>query len=375
MLEFYCLEVFLDFRIDLAKCEEDASVIDHSRQNRGMKSGDFHVTPRPHPSDLNTRRMLIVQVLLLELTINFIVEPNGNSDLWHVLLVSAVLPHSASCIARGHNWISISDIARSFKALLQHTASAHSLSATMSTGGEASKDATARPLSAQATPPPDTTSATDPSQPEPIAAPEPASTAPPNTCSLHIRLFDGSSIRSQFSADATLSTAVRTFVSTRSSTDSPYNFRLMDLPRQSRTIEISEESHSLRDLGLCPNATLVLVPVRDFTDAYASDGARGVLQKSVSLGFNLVSGAFSLVGGAIGRATGYELSGEDAGGPYIAGTGDDPTLNAAEQENKPSGEGPTIRVNTLASQRAKEKPDFYNGNQLSVQPRPEDKDE
>lgn len=220
------------------------------------------------------------------------------------------------------------------------------------------------------------------SQPTPLPATPPTTAAPSNPspsgfCSLHIRLFDGTSIRSKFSADATLSTAVRTFVSESSGTDVPFNFRLMDLPRENRTIEISEEGQSLRDLGLCPNATLVLVPVRDFTDAYASNGAMGVVQKGVSFGVNVVSGAFSLVGGIIGNVTGYNPSQGETEGPYIAGTGDDPSLSASKSDGKqaagPSTDRPAIRITTLADQRAKEDTEFYNGNQLSVEPRPDDK--
>ncbi|KAF2150433.1 hypothetical protein K461DRAFT_269889 [Myriangium duriaei CBS 260.36] len=203
-----------------------------------------------------------------------------------------------------------------------------------------------------------------------------ASPAPANFCSLHIRLFDGSSIRSKFNADATLSTSVRTFVSANSSTDAPYNFRLMDMPRQNRTIEISEENQTLRELGLCPNATLVLVPVRDFIDAYQSNGATGVVQKGVSLGVNVVSSMFNVVGGVLGKVTGYQPTEEEAEGPYIAGTGDDINHLASKKEGKqpasPATDKPAIRVTTLADQRAKETPEYYNGNQLSVQPRPED---
>ncbi|TKX23775.1 UBX domain-containing protein 1 [Elsinoe australis] len=198
-----------------------------------------------------------------------------------------------------------------------------------------------------------------------------------NSCSLHIRLFDGTSIRTKFSADSTVSTAVRTFVTENSSTDVPYNFRIMDLPKPARTIEISEENQTLRELGLCPNATLVLVPVRDFTDAYLAQGPAGVLRKGMNLGYNVAYGAFSVVGGIFSKVTGYPVDPETSEGPYIAGTGDNPDhLVSRKDEKRPATDAaakPVTKVNTLADQKDKQPAEFYNGNQTNVEPRPDDK--
>ncbi|KAF4548596.1 UBX domain-containing protein 3 [Elsinoe fawcettii] len=214
----------------------------------------------------------------------------------------------------------------------------------------------------------------------PDTTPKMASSAAPipegNACALHIRLFDGTSIRSKFNADSTLTTAVRTFVNSNSNTDTPYNFRIMDLPKPARTIEISEENQSLRELGLCPNATLVLVPVRDFTDAYASQGAAGVVHKGINLGYNVAYGAFSIVGGIFSKVTGYPSDPETAEGPYIAGTGDNPDHLVSKKDQKrpayQSSNTPGIKVTTLADQKGKQPAEFYNGNTTNVQPRPDD---
>lgn len=196
---------------------------------------------------------------------------------------------------------------------------------------------------------------------------------PESVCALHIRLFDGTSIRSTFNTNATLSTSVRTFVNDKSNTDAPYNFRIMDLPRPSRTIEISEENQTLQELGLCPNATLVLVPVKDFIDAYQSNGAMGVVSKGMSLGFNMASGAASLVGGLLGKVTGYQPTEEEKEGPYIAGTGDDTEHLMTKKEGKrpvtPTN-NPAIKISTLSDQKKRDDAEFYNGNQTNVEPRP-----
>ncbi|KAG8624347.1 hypothetical protein KVT40_007414 [Elsinoe batatas] len=197
------------------------------------------------------------------------------------------------------------------------------------------------------------------------------------SCSLNIRLFDGTSIRSKFSAEATLTTSVRTFVTENSSTDIPYNFRIMDLPKPARTIEISEENQSLRELGLCPNATLVLVPVRDFTDAYASQGAAGVVNKGLNLGYNVAYGAFSIVGGIFSKVTGYQVNEEAAEGPYIAGTGDNPNHLVSQKDGKRPEQlatpTPGIKITTLKDQKGKQPAEeFYNGNTTNVEPRPDD---
>ena len=187
-------------------------------------------------------------------------------------------------------------------------------------------------------------------------------------CALQIRLFDGTSIRSRFSPDVTITNAVRTFVSENSTTDVPYNFRHMQTPRPSRTIDVAEENKTLLSLGLCPSATLVLVPVKDYADAYATGGATGLLTRGVGMGYSLVSGAFGLVGGVVGRVAGY---GGDAAadGPYVAGIGDEQEPSNAQgskmAQDTPSSTGPGVKIRTLADQRREnENNEFYNGNQV-----------
>lgn len=190
------------------------------------------------------------------------------------------------------------------------------------------------------------------------------------TCSLHIRLFDGTSLRARFDSNSTLSSSVRTYVDENSRTDIPYEFRQILTPRPSRTIEISEENESLVSLGLTPSATLVLVPVKGYQDAYAAGGAGGILSKGINAGYNAGYGLVSGVFGAVGKVIGY---GGDATaeGPYMGGTSDakEPSnVQGSKMADDSRSAGPSsgIRVRTLADQRREaDNTELYNGNQVS----------
>jgi hypothetical protein len=185
------------------------------------------------------------------------------------------------------------------------------------------------------------------------------------TCSLQIRLFDGSSLRTKFDPSATLATSVRTYVSQNSQTDIPYEFRQILLPNPSRNISVGEEGESLKSLGLTPSATLVLVPIKGYTDAYAS-GSGGLVSKGFNAGYGLLSGAASMLGSAVGGVMGYTTGTADRPGPYVAGTGDESETSNVEGDrmaNRSAG----INIRTLGDQRRDDDQnhELYNGNQVS----------
>ncbi|KAH9832379.1 Domain present in ubiquitin-regulatory proteins [Teratosphaeria destructans] len=197
------------------------------------------------------------------------------------------------------------------------------------------------------------------------------------SCQLVIRLFDGSSVRGRFPTSTNLATGVRDYIKAQSpegGADIPYTFRQILAPQPSRTIEVSEEHESLAELGLTPNATLVLVPVAGSVDAYAASnsGVTGWLSSA----YNLLPSISSYL--------------PSFGRPYMAGTSDpiDPSTAegarraGAEVEGSVPSEPPVstssaaggIRVKTLADQRAeaerKEKTnEFYNGNSSAFEGR------
>ncbi|GAB7345965.1 hypothetical protein MBLNU457_4188t1 [Dothideomycetes sp. NU457] len=197
-------------------------------------------------------------------------------------------------------------------------------------------------------------------------------------CSLQIRLFDGSSIRTKFASDSTLSSAVRTYVTEESQTFQPYNFRLMQVPGPSRTIDISEENQSLQSLGLCPSATLVLVPVKEYTTAYSGTYSNSIMNRSLAMTQSVMGGAYNLVGGMLGRLTGYGAG--EAEGPYMGGTADEQEPSnvqgsrmAGADSQPQTGPSSGMKIRTLADQRRDDQSsELYNGNQLNFEPRKDD---
>ena len=177
----------------------------------------------------------------------------------------------------------------------------------------------------------------------------------------------------------------------------PYFFRHILAPAPSRELSAGDESVELGEIDLAPSATLVLVPVKGYTDAYsggagAVGGITGAATGIVGGAFGLLSSTVGLVGSTIGSVMGFGAqqeggagSSSGAGGGRTVGSRPttqepthDPVLDQLHPHPQPpsagTGTGTTMRVRTLADQRAREPQQFYNGNQLSTEPRPEDND-
>lgn len=197
------------------------------------------------------------------------------------------------------------------------------------------------------------------------------------TVNLQVRLFDGRTIRSSFPRTATLQTEVRKWVDdefAKLPADDPdinnrqlppYFFRHILAPQPSRELSAGDENQTLGDIDLAPSATLVLVPVKGYTDAYSGSGG-GVVGTATGLvggAFGLLSSTVGFVGNTLGSVIGY---------------GSTPSTEAATAQSTASGDtqGPrapaqadaaSIRVRTLADQRAREPANqqFYNGNTVS----------
>ncbi len=93
-------------------------------------------------------------------------------------------------------------------------------------------------------------------------------------CSLQVRLFDGSTLRSRFSSRETVRKDVRQFVDeNRTDGDAPYTFKVLLTPLPNKTIDVTEENKSLQELQLTPSATLILLPVQKYAGAYAGEGS------------------------------------------------------------------------------------------------------
>lgn len=163
-------------------------------------------------------------------------------------------------------------------------------------------------------------------------------------CALQIRLFDGSTIRERFSAWKTIRTHVRPWIDRqrKAGDDTPYTFRQVLVPMPNRVIEIAEEDEDLESLGLCPSATLIMVPIKGYTNAYDQPGGSHALAKGVSAGYNIVSGGAGMLSGAIASLFGYgtrdppldsrtSAAGSRAGGSARRAEGDDEQESGEDQ--------------------------------------------
>ncbi|KAF2997434.1 hypothetical protein E8E13_006060 [Curvularia kusanoi] len=212
---------------------------------------------------------------------------------------------------------------------------------------------------------------------------------------LNVRLFDGRTIRSTFPRTATLEKEVRKWIDDEfAKLDSndpnvqnralpPYFFRHILAPQPSRELSAGDENQTLGDIDLAPSATLVLVPVKGYTDAYSGSGSNllaGTRTGLVSGAFGLLSSTVGYAGGILGSFLGTgaaapqphqgPTAGGGSGGGSGSGSGQQPQRSRPEREEQGN-----IRVRTLADQRAREpgSQQFYNGNQSNVEPRPDDR--
>lgn len=187
---------------------------------------------------------------------------------------------------------------------------------------------------------------------------------------LNVRLFDGRTIRSTFDRTTKLQDEVRQWVDqefTAMTEDPsekllPYYFRQILAPLPSRELSAGDESETLGDIDLAPSATLVLIPVKGYTEAYSGGGGvvGGVVGGVTGLVggvLGLASSAAGIVGNALGSVVGYGA----ANSPE-----EQPGLGRTLSEARPQGET-NVRVTTLADQRAREprSQELYNGNQVS----------
>ena len=176
-------------------------------------------------------------------------------------------------------------------------------------------------------------------------------------CALRVRTFDGATISSTFPSDQTLHEHVRSWIDeTMEDLKEPYEFKWLLTPMPNRRISASEEEETLTSLGLTPNATLVMVPMKDYSTAY-SERWPGVIGSTVSFGHGIVSTGYGVVSDGLAMAS------------NLVGL-----LLGRAESNMQTGEGPqstvtassSIRVNTLADQRRdQDDQQLYNGNQVS----------
>lgn len=182
---------------------------------------------------------------------------------------------------------------------------------------------------------------------------------------LQIRLFDGSSVRNSFPPSATITKDIRPWLeSQRSDGSQPYNLKHILTPLPNRTISAAEEERSLEELELGPTASLVMVPVPSYIEAYAPSGVMDSLPgRAISSGYGFVSGVVGGVTGIVGGLLGYGSASAQSE------TTPDSTSDQAtgSTTNAATSKGQTINIRTLHDQwRDQDKNEFYNGNTVRV---------
>lgn len=116
------------------------------------------------------------------------------------------------------------------------------------------------------------------------------------SCAIQVRLSSEGSIRNTFPATATIAKDVRSWIASEAGQEAQngaYTFKLIQPPHPSRPITDAEETQTLKELGLLPSATLIMVSTRgSIASAYPVPGAVGGIS-------GLLRGIFSLILAAI----------------------------------------------------------------------------
>ncbi|CRG82962.1 hypothetical protein PISL3812_00309 [Talaromyces islandicus] len=189
---------------------------------------------------------------------------------------------------------------------------------------------------------------------------------------LQVRLFDGSSVRASFPLAATIRKDIRPWIESHRGGDSqPYNLKHILTPLPNHTISAAEEERALEEIGLGPTASLVMVPVPSYIEAYASPSLADSLPgRAVSAGYGLVSGVVGGAAGLVGSFLGYGASSTSTPATTSSDNPDQPTP-ASSRSTPRTGGG--INIRTLRDQREEQdKNEFYNGNTLNFEPKRND---
>ncbi|EXJ55150.1 hypothetical protein A1O7_08075 [Cladophialophora yegresii CBS 114405] len=193
---------------------------------------------------------------------------------------------------------------------------------------------------------------------------------------VQVRTFDGSTLRTSLPASSRITDKLRPWIDEATSTNVPYNLKLILTPLPNRTIEAGEEDTSLSDLGIVGSCTLVMVPVKGYVESY-STGAGGLMGQNGLLGGvgGMVSGGYNIVSGTAGWALGGVKSLLGYGGQQVGTTGASSSSTSTPSAEQGAGGPKNVRIRTLADQRAEEakkNQQFYNGNQLNFEPKKDD---
>lgn len=218
-------------------------------------------------------------------------------------------------------------------------------------------------------------------------------------CALQVRLTDGSTIRSRFSAEKDTVKEVREWVEATVSDlmvkRGRYTFKVLLTPQPSRRIERDEEGKTLGELGLAPSSTLILVPTTSAGGERVSFAGAGAAATEGEGGGNIfsrlieflvaffntvvafVSTLFSVSGPPNGGATPEQVATEVRGEQQQqrAERASGRSLSSAAAVHRGTGGS---RIKGLGDTRQDEEErkrndqQFYNGNSTNFEPRHDD---
>ncbi|KAK3832894.1 MAG: hypothetical protein JOS17DRAFT_740939 [Linnemannia elongata] len=168
---------------------------------------------------------------------------------------------------------------------------------------------------------------------------------------LNIRLFDGSSIRNTFKATDTLEQVRNWIDANQEGDETAYNIAEF-IP--SRTF--TDESKMLRDLELCPSATLVLKRTATSSSAYEGSGD-GAVPTLMGYGWSALGLAGKLASSAYNTVSYYN--------PLSAANAIPPSSSTGGSSSSSSAQG--ARSSQSAADKKKDRETSYNGNSTSLE--------
>ena len=121
-------------------------------------------------------------------------------------------------------------------------------------------------------------------------------------CKLQIRVFDGSTVRGEWEGTESLA-SVKGWLEGQPGMKKgvgggAYGFKVVLTPKPGRMIGVGEEGRTLRELGLAPSATLVLVPVAG--KVYPRNAGGNPVSRMVMMLVGMVTGLWALIVGFLG---------------------------------------------------------------------------
>ncbi|KAK3077505.1 hypothetical protein LTS18_010060, partial [Coniosporium uncinatum] len=172
--------------------------------------------------------------------------------------------------------------------------------------------------------------------------------------------------------NATLAKDVRPWIDAALPSKTPYTLKLILTPLPNRSLEEGDEEKSLEELDLMPSATLVLVPIGNFSTAYSDNAGPLARMRNSMLAFytfvigyvtSLVDYVQRLLVGT-GQTAGLASSGQASASAPARKESEHGSPTGSKVDKGQAG----IKVRTLADQRRDDPATFYNGNSINFEP-------